>query len=225
MRLLIVEDNDRMASLLRQGLADNGFAADIFDSIEDGWQALAGAGYDAMILDLGLSDGDGLELLRRTRCAGINIPILILTARDGIKDRVIGLNLGADDYLLKPFDFGELVARIRALLRRPDQMLGAQMQSGNIMFDTAARTVTIGGQAVRLSRRELEVLELLMRREGKVTPKDLLESKIYPHGKEIASNAIEACVSRLRKRLCDANADIPLHTIRGVGYLFSAIPA
>lgn len=136
-----------------------------------------------------------------------------------------GLNLGADDYVLKPFDFEELLARIRALLRRPGGALGAQLCVGNMVFNTIEREVTVGGVSVRLARRELDLLETLMRREGKVTPKPLLEETIYAFGEEVASNAIEVSVSRLRKWLSEAGANVQVHTIRGVGYLLSGDPS
>lgn len=220
MRLLVVEDNARLAGFLQQGLTGAGFTVDVCGSAEDGRAALAGIRYDALILDLNLPDGDGMELLA-ARHAQADTPVLILTARDTVEDRVKGLNQGADDYLLKPFAIEELLARVKALLRRPGKALGVQIKAGNIVFGMLSRQLTVAGKAVKLTRRELDVLELLLRREGMVTPKEMLEESIYGFGGETASNSIEVCVHRLRKRLRDAGADMQVHTIRGVGYLFS----
>jgi DNA-binding response OmpR family regulator len=159
--------------------------------------------------------------LKKWREDGDVTPVLILTARDAVEDRVKGLNAGADDYMLKPFAMEELVARVRALLRRPGGVLGTVLQEGNIEFDTTAREVRINEKTVSISRREMEVLEQLLRRKGRVVPKDVLEDKIYGFDEEVSSNSVEVHVSRLRKRLIGAGADVSVHTIRGVGYLLS----
>lgn len=168
-----------------------------------------------------MPDSDGLELLKSWRDRGDETPVLIVTARDGVDDRVVGLNLGGDDYLVKPFAMEELVARIRALLRRPGGALGTVMTAGNITFDSTAREVQIDGKTVPVSRREMGVLEHLMRRLGHVVPKDVIEDKIYGFDEEVSSNSVEVHVSRLRKRLVEAEADVTIHTLRGVGYLLS----
>lgn len=221
MRLLLVEDNVRLADQVRAGLEREGFAVDSFGTVSDGEAAKASVPYDAAILDLGLPDGDGIDLLRGWRAGGDSTPVLILTARDGLEDRVHGLNSGADDYLLKPFEMDELIARVRALLRRPGGALGAVLTAGNVSFDTTAREVMIGGGAVTVSRREMGVLEQLMRRKGRVVAKDTLEEKLYGFDEEVTANTVEANVSRLRKRLSGAGADVSIHTLRGVGYLLS----
>lgn len=221
MRLLLVEDNQRLAETTKEGLEKESFTVDWFDTSGEAEAALDTVSYDAIVLDLGLPDGDGLDLLKQLRSRGSSTPVMILTARDGVEDRVKGLDGGADDYLLKPFAMEELVARIRALLRRPGGALGLTLTAGNVSFDTAAREVLVDGNAISVSRREMGVLEQLMRRNGRVVPKDVLEDKLYGFGEEVTSNSVEVHISRLRKRLSKANADISVHTLRGVGYLLS----
>lgn len=221
MRLLLIEDHQRFAKFVSDGLEKEGFTVDRFDTGAAGEAAMATVQYDAIILDLGLPDQDGLDLLRSWREEGNKTPVLILSARDGIDDKVMGLNSGGDDYLLKPFAMKELVARIRALLRRPDGLLGLVITAGNVSFDTTAREVRINEKTISISRREMDVLEQLMRRNGRVVPKDVLEDKIYGFGKEVSSNSVEVHVSRLRKRLSGAGANIKVHTLRGVGYFLS----
>ena len=221
MRLLLIEDHERFSKFVKDGLEKEGFTVDAFDTASGGEDALATVQYEAVILDLGLPDSDGLTLLREWRERGDETPVLILTARDGIDERVKGLNSGGDDYLLKPFAMEELVARIRALLRRPGGLLGLVITAGNVSFDTTAREVRIDEKTISIPRRELGVLEHLMRRNGRVVPKDVLEDKIYGFGKEVSSNSVEVHVSRLRKRLAGAGANISVHTLRGVGYLLS----
>lgn len=221
MRLLLIEDHERFSKFVKDGLEKEGFTVDVFDTAGGGDDALATVQYEAVILDLGLPDSDGLTLLREWRERGDETPVLILTARDGIDERVKGLNSGGDDYLLKPFAMEELVARIRALLRRPGGLLGLVITAGNVSFDTTAREVRIDEKTISIPRREMGVLEHLMRRNGRVVPKDVLEDKIYGFGKEVSSNSVEVHVSRLRKRLAGAGANICVHTLRGVGYLLS----
>ena len=222
MRLLLIEDNIRLAEHVREGLEREGFAVDSFGTVCDGAAAKTSAPYDAAILDLGLPDGDGIDLLTEWRARGDTTPVLILTARDGLEDRVRGLNSGGDDYLLKPFEMDELIARVRALLRRPGGALGAVLTAGNLSFDTSAREVMIDGEAVSVSRREMGVLEQLLRRKGRVVPKGVLEEKLYGFDEEVTANTVEANISRLRKRLTGAGATVTVHTLRGVGYLLAA---
>jgi DNA-binding response OmpR family regulator len=174
-----------------------------------------------MILDLGLPDQDGLTLLKRLRASGHLLPILILTARGGIEDRVRGLDAGADDYLIKPFANEELVARIRVLLRRPGSLLGDTLELGTLRLDTASREVTLDDQPQFLSPREVAVLEILLRRSGRVVSKKLVEDHLFGLSADVGSNAVEVYVHRLRKQLAEAGADVAIHTIRGVGYLIA----
>lgn len=221
MRVLLVEDERRMVELLTTALSTAGFVVDAVTNCADGRDALASVSYDAAILDLGLPDGDGLTLLTDTRSAGNKLPILILTARDTVEDRVVGLDSGADDYLVKPFAMAELVARTRALLRRPGGALGSLLQAGNLAFDTVERDVTVAGRPVILPRRESATLEHLMRRVGRVVPKAVLEDKLYGIDDELESNAIPVHVHHLRRKLIEAGATVEIHTIRGVGYLLT----
>ena len=225
MRVLLVEDEARMSKLVSRTLARVGFVVDAFGTCADGREALSFSHYDAAILDLGLPDGDGLTLLAAARAGDHNIPILVLTARDAVEDRVCGLDAGADDYLVKPFAISELIARTKALLRRPGSALGTLLTAGNISFDTIGRDVRVIDAAIALPRRELAILEHLMRRLGRVVPKTLLEDKLYGIDDELESNAIPVHVHHLRRRLQDAGATVQIHTVRGVGYLLAELKA
>jgi DNA-binding response OmpR family regulator len=152
-------------------------------------------------------------------------PVLVLTARDGVQDLVLGLNTGADDYLRKPFEMDELVARIRALLRRPGHALGVELTQGNVSLNTNTRVLVVAGTLVDLGRREFSVLELLLRRADRVVPKAAIEEAIYSYGEEVASNAIEVLIHRVRKRMQDAHANVHIHTLRGTGYMLTNAPA
>ncbi len=221
MRVLLIEDHERFAAFVKESMEKEGFAVDIVLTSASADAALAAVKYDAVILDLGLPDQDGIELLRQWRDSGDETPVLILTARDTVEDRVRGLNSGGDDYLLKPFAMEELVARIRALLRRPIGVLGLVITAGNVSFDTIAREVLINDKIIAIPRREMSVLEHLMRSNDHVVPKDILEDKIYGFDVEVSSNSVEAHISRLRKRLSEAGSDVGIHTLRGEGYLLS----
>ncbi|WP_159731453.1 response regulator transcription factor [Methylosinus sp. Ce-a6] len=219
MRLLLIEDEPRLVELLAAALGRAGFVIDSVGTCADGREALSLMPYDAAILDLGLPDGDGLALLAETRSSGNCVPILILTARDGVEDRVGGLDSGADDYLVKPFATEELIARVKALLRRPGGALGTVLQAGNVTFDTVGRDVKVDRKSITPPRREIAILEHLMRRVGRVVPKALLEEKLYGMGDELESNAIPVHIHHLRRKLLEAGASAEIHTVRGVGYL------
>jgi two-component system response regulator TctD len=173
------------------------------------------------VLDLGLPDGDGFNLLREARRRGCATPILILTARGGVKDRVKGLQNGADDYMAKPFALEELIARLQALLRRPGNLLGMALTVGNVTLDTEARQVDIDKKTQFFSAREIAVLELLMRRSGRVVSKKLVEDQLFGLSGDVGSNAIEVYVYRIRKQLAEAGATAQIQTIRGVGYMIA----
>jgi DNA-binding response OmpR family regulator len=223
MRLLLIEDNVSLVELIAKGLAGAGFDVDKAASIADAVDALAFGSYAAVILDIGLPDGDGLSILRDRRSRGEATPVLVLTARGALSDRIAGLNGGADDYLVKPFAFEELIARIHALLRRPSDFLGRLRQAGNVAFDTVGRQMYVSEQPQPLSAREMALLEILIGRVGRVVPKSFVESHLFGQSDEIRSNAVEVYVHRLRKQLADLGATIEIHTIRGVGYLMTEV--
>jgi DNA-binding response OmpR family regulator len=222
MRLLLVEDNDELSKLVVTSLAASGFEADWVTTAADAISVLGSSHYSAVILDLGLPDEDGLAVLRTLRMRENAVPVLILTARDGVHDRVTGLRAGGDDYLVKPFALEELVARLEALMRRPGQLLGRLIEIGNVAFDTAGRQLLIEGEPQVLSARELAVLEILMRRSRRVVSKRVVEDQIFGLSSDLGSNAVEVYVHRLRKSLQDLGATAVIHTVRGVGYLITS---
>src|SRR3954468_5668061 len=221
MRLLLVEDNEELAELLRQRLAAAGYETDLLTAAAEAQSALATTRYAAMVLDLGLPDGDGLSILRQIRQREDPLPVLVLTARGGLQDRVSGLRSGADDYLVKPFAFEELLARLEAILRRPGQLLSRSLRLANLVYDTESRQIFVDDQPRIISARETSVLEILLRRQGRVVPKKNVEDHIFGLDGEVASNAVEVYVSRLRKQLTEHGAKVVIHTIRGVGYLMA----
>ena len=226
MRLLLIEDNPRLSELVSGGLAAEGFSVDAFATAADATLALRAAGYDLILLDLGLPDGDGIALLDGwKRRASLATPVLVITARDGLDDRVTGLDAGADDYLVKPFAMKELVARCRALLRRPGACLGTELEAGNIRLDVRSHAVAVAGRAIPMPLREQGLLEVLMRRGGQVVAKPSIEQSLYALSAEVTPNALEATVSRLRKRLAAAGADVRVHTSHGIGYALLPEPA
>lgn len=222
MRLLIVEDEAKLAALLRTALDRAGFSCDVAPDLADAELCARGVTYDAVVLDLGLPDGDGIEWLRRLRRRGLTAPVLMLTARDALEDRVRGLDSGADDYLVKPFHITELAARLRALLRRPNAALGVRLEAGNLVLDTVSRNVEVDGVNVVATARELSLLELLMRRSGNVVSREQLEQGLYALDAPTAPNAVEVAVHRLRRRLQAVGASVQVHTVRGVGYMLAA---
>jgi DNA-binding response OmpR family regulator len=221
MRLLIVEDNIELAQLLANGLIAARYETDIVNSAEEARDALRSVSYAALILDLGLPDGDGLSILHELRRRMDPLPVLVLTARSGLQDRVNGLRSGADDYLAKPFALEELVARLEAILRRPGQLLGSSLNLANLVYDTETRQIFIDDVPRIFSARETSVLEILLRRQGRVVPKKNVEDHIFGLSGDVASNAVEVYVSRLRKQLGEYGAKILIHTIRGVGYMMA----
>ncbi|HYB56699.1 MAG TPA: response regulator transcription factor [Alphaproteobacteria bacterium] len=223
MRVLLIEDNEKLAKFTVKGLEAAGFAADWLANGTDAENALSDISYDVAVLDLGLPDMDGMTLIARVRRRANNVPILVLTARDGTNDRVNGLNAGADDYLLKPFAMEELVARIHAVLRRPSDALDVTLVTGNMVLDSTKREFRVDQHVVPLSRREFMVMEHLMRRVGKVVTKAAIEEKTYGFDEEVSPNAVEVIVSRLRKRLRDSNASQEILTFRGVGYMLNGL--
>ncbi len=221
MRLLIIEDELRLIQELTTALKKAGFAVDSAECVSDAQPMLDNIQYDAVVLDRGLPDGDGINLLQSLRQAENHIPVLILTAKDEVTDRVLGLDQGADDYLVKPFANSELISRIKALLRRPGGALGTVLRTGNLALDTTARELSIDSNLVRLPRRELALLEHLLRRLGHVVPRQLLEDRLYGLGEEIESNTIPVHIHHLRRKLSQHGSSTIIHTVRGVGYLLT----
>lgn len=219
MKLLVIEDHPSLRDLLSKHLQRSGFVVDV---AEHGQQALAMLGlsrYDAMLLDLGLPDMDGLNLLTaRNATRNRDIPCIILTACDALEQRVAGLDAGADDYLLKPFEMPELEARLRAVLRRPGPRSESRMQLGNLSLGRDSRDVLVGARPVLLPKREMALLEELLRNAPRVVVKDHLEERLYSLSEAVTPNAVEALVSRLRRRLQVAGADTSIETLRGLGY-------
>lgn len=224
MRVLIVEDEADLAALIRRSLSRHGFAADVAHSITEFEDLYPAAPYDLILLDLMLPDGDGLDIVRRLRAAKDRVAVLAVTARDTVPERVAGLDSGADDYLVKPFAQEELLARMRALLRRP-MGSAAQVAVGNLVFDLSTREVSVGGQAVIVPRRELAILELLARRANRVVTRDTIENSIYSFDEIVETNTLDVHISRLRRRLADAQAGVVIHGVRGVGYMLRAAEA
>jgi DNA-binding response OmpR family regulator len=223
MRVLIVEDNKVFASLMADRLGRSGFESDLVGSLAQAKQAVAAVEYAAIVLDLGLEDGDGLDLLHGLRKRGSSIPVVITSARHSLEDRVRGLREGADDYLAKPFSVEELIARLQAVMRRPGKFLGLALQSGNVALDTESRQVRIA-DAVQIVRvRETLMLELLMRHAGNVVPRHHFEQQLFGYDNEHDSNTVDVYVHRLRRQLLDAGATVMIHTIRGVGYMLTEV--
>ena len=219
MRLLVVEDDAQLGDGVRAALRQEGYAVDWVKDGEEADIALSIEPYDAVVLDLGLPTLSGLEVLDRLRGRGSDVPVLILTARDTTTDRVSGLDKGADDYLVKPFDMDELCARIRSLLRRAHGRAMPTLTRGKLVMDLAGRSVTLDGTQVELSGKEYAVLQQLLENQGRVLSKSRLEEGIYDWESELESNAVEVYVHHLRRKL---GKDL-IRTIRGVGYVIDKV--
>ncbi|HSD44302.1 MAG TPA: response regulator transcription factor [Burkholderiales bacterium] len=220
MRILVVEDDPLLADGLQAGLRQAGFDVDLAQDGVTADLALGTHGYAAVVLDLGLPRLGGLEVLRRLRAGSRAVPVLILTARDRVEDRIKGLDSGADDYVVKPVDLGELAARLRALIRRSKGEAASVLQNGALHLDPAARQVTFGGKRIELQAREFAMLHELMLNAGRVLSREQLVERLYAWGEEIESNAIEVHVHHLRRKL----APDVIRTVRGVGYLMPRLP-
>ncbi len=221
MRILVVEDDTVLAAALTRALNQANYAVDPVENGEDANQALGNDSYDLVVLDIALPKLDGLAVLRRMRDRRSHVPVLVLTARDTLEDRVAGLDLGADDYMTKPFDLPEFEARVRALIRRGHYNAGGSMTHGLLRFDTAARRLFHGDQPIELSVRELAVVELLLSRQGRVVSKEQMIDQLFGWGDDVGSNAIEVYVHRVRKKLEPLGIDI--RTVRGMGYLLDKV--
>jgi len=217
MRILVVEDDTTVGHAVQEFLIGQGYAVDWLQDGEPVRGAVAGQAYDLLLLDLNLPGMSGLEVLRQLRQAGEQVPVLILTARDGVEDRVAGLDAGADDYVTKPFELAELAARVRAFARRRAGQAQPLIEVGPLVFDTVGREVRVHGERLALSVRELSVLEMLMSRAGRVVTKRQIVNSLSAWDADFSENAVEVYVYRLRKRLEGTGAGI--QTVRGFGYL------
>jgi DNA-binding response OmpR family regulator len=218
-RILLVEDEPEMATALCAALSRYDMVIDHVLTLAEAKAAIAGRVHTAVLLDRQLPDGDGLTLIPTLRAKGLAVPVIVLTARGELSDRIDGLDSGADDYLAKPFAVEELLARLRAVLRRPTELQSDFVRVGRLSFDFTHRTASIDGELLELPRRELLVLETLVRRIGRTVLRSSLEEAVYSFDDEIQSNSLDAHVSRLRRKLADANAGAEIHGIRGIGYL------
>lgn len=219
MRLLLVEDEPEMAAMLAATLRGQGIVVDSARSLAVAREAIRSVEHDVVLLDRKLPDGDGLELIPLLRAREAHTPVIVLSALGSTEDRIAGLDTGADDYLPKPFSVEELLARLRAVLRRPAEMRMQPITLANLSLDLEGRQAAVDGAPLDLPRRELLVLEALMRRSGRSVTRAVLEDAVFGFDDEIASNTLDAHISRLRRRLADAGARIDIHAIRGIGYL------
>lgn len=219
MRVLIVEDETEFANALRVALERERFVVDQADCISMAQEAAMSGSHDLVLLDRTLPDGDGLSLLPVLRETHPGLPVIVLSARGEVTDRIAGLDNGADDYLIKPFDVDEMFARIRAVRRRPADLASEEIHVGALVFDVTNDEASVGGVRLDLTRRELRVLASLVRRRGRTVLREALEQAVFGFDDEVQSNTLDSHISRLRRKLAEANAGIEIHAIKGVGYL------
>ncbi|MDP5029185.1 MAG: response regulator transcription factor [Paraglaciecola sp.] len=217
-RILLVEDHERLAALISKQLNTAGIAVDVFEKIDTAWSAFQQIDYQAMVLDRGLPDGEGLSLLKRIRVAGNTIPCLILTARDALHDRVEGLDTGADDYLTKPFAMDELVARVRALLRRPAESIVLAPTFKDITIKPDISMMYCGAESISLAPAELQIMMLLVRKEGNVVRRSALEGAGWGLSEAVTPNALDVALHRLRRKLKAIDSRLELVNMRNSGY-------
>ena len=222
MRILLVEDEPQIADFIARGLTENGYSVDVARDGEEAVHWPAVADFDIIILDVMLPRRDGIEVCRLLRKQGLQTPILMLTARDAVEDRVRGLDSGADDYLVKPFAFVELLARIRALSRREPALLGNELRVGDLVMDTATRTVSRGGRRLDLTAKEFGLLEYLMRHPDQVLTRTVIAEHVWNYDFDNATNVIDVHIKNLRKKVDDPFETNLVQTVRGVGYRISA---
>ena len=221
MRVLIIEDDEPLRALLRRGLTEDGYVVDGIGDGRDAEAYLDDARYDAVVLDLNLPGEDGLSILRRLRSRGDGVPVLVLTARDTASDVVAGLDAGADDYLRKPFAFGELEARLRSLTRRPPSWVGHRLEFADLVFDAQTRQGHRNGRDLALTAKEGLFLEVLLRNAGRTVTRRMLEDYLWDRESEPLSNVLDVYARRLRKKLTESGEPQLLHTLRGLGYRLS----
>ena len=218
MRILIVEDEEKMAKALRTGLEADDFSVNVAHTGEDGFFLASTETYDLVILDLMLPNRDGMEVLAALRQKNVSVPVLILTSRDTVEDRVKGLDAGADDYLVKPFAFSELLARIRALLRRGKVESGDKLRLADLEMNTAGRAVSRGGKELGLTAREFDLLEYMLRQKGRVISREMLARDVWQETSGALTNTIDVYINMLRKKVERPQKRQLIHTVRGVGY-------
>ena len=218
MKVLIVEDQDRLGNFLEQGLKECAYTVRWVRTCADARDALADSAYDVILLDLGLPDGDGIDLLRQWRNSGFNEPVLILSARDTVADRIKGLDIGADDYLPKPFSFEELLARVRSLVRRQSSTKQVVLEHRGIKVDLLSHTVEVNGSAIDLTSREYALLEVFMQNPGRILTRTLISEKIWASHYDVDTNLLDVYMSRLRNKLESTLGKPLFKTVRGVGY-------
>ena len=222
MRVLVVEDEERIAEFIRRGLTEQGYAVDVARDGEEALDWAEIAEFDLIVLDVMLPVRDGVQVCRTLRARGLRTPVLMLTARDAVEDRVAGLDSGADDYLVKPFAFVELLARLRALARRPSQVQGAVLSVADVVVDTATREVTRAGVGVELTTKEFTLLEYLMRHADQVLTRTMIAEHVWNYDFDNATNVIDVHVKNLRRKLDGDSAVKLIQTVRGAGYRISA---
>jgi DNA-binding response OmpR family regulator len=220
MKILIVEDQARLATFLQKSLSDRAYTVDSVSSCASARDALCQTSYDGIILDVGLPDGNGFDLLRQWRESGFNEPVLILSARDTVRDRIRGLDLGADDYLSKPFSLAELLARVRSLLRRQTGAKKTVFEHRGLKLDLISRTVQLNERPVDLTSREYALLEIFMQNPGRILARNLICEKIWESQRDVDANLLDVYMSRLRTKLEVSPAEPFFRTVRGVGYQF-----
>jgi two-component system OmpR family response regulator len=223
-RILVVEDEPRLAGLVRRGLTEEGHAVDLAGTGEEALDWVEAAPFEAIVLDVMLPGIDGFEVCRRLRRRGIHIPILLLTARDAVADRVVGLDAGADDYLVKPFAFAELTARLRALARRPPETLETVLRAGDVRLDPATRQVWRGDREIALSNKEFRILEYLLRHPNRVLTRGMIADHVWDYDFPNVTNVIDVHIRSLRRRLGDPYPGTLIQTIRGAGYRLAGDP-
>jgi DNA-binding response OmpR family regulator len=217
-KVLIVEDHPRLGGFLKQSLSERTYTVEVATTCQKARDALVETKYDVIVLDLNLPDGDGLDLLHEWRSCGFDEPVLILSARDSVADRIKGLDLGADDYLPKPFSMEELLAHVRALLRRQSSVKQTKLDHGGLMLDLVGHTVQVNGQPIDLTSREFALLEIFMQNAGRVLTRTLIAEKIWPSHYDVDTNLLDVYMSRLRSKLEAAAGRAVFKTVRGVGY-------
>ena len=218
-RILLVEDHERLARLVCKGLATAGIAVDVVDRMDAAWTTIRRVPYQALVIDRGLPDGDGLALLQRMRRTGIGMPCLVLTARDALRDRVEGLDAGADDYLPKPFAMNEMVARVRALLRRPVEVRPLDPSHGDLTLRPAAGILCSGEESVTLAAAEMQIMLLLLRKHGEVVRRGALESVGWGLGEAVTPGALDVALHRIRRKLLAVGSRQRIINVRGLGYV------